>query len=322
MGNTRSGHVLVVDDEPLVVAGLSQYLKQQGYQVSTANSVTEALAEIEKHMPDLVLLDLCMPEVGGMDMLVELRQDPDTQSLPVIVTSALTGTEDIVSALRAGANDYITKPVNLPVLLARIERHLKISSSIMSLERQQQLNWQMAAADEVTGICNRRFLLQSLEAEIYRSKRHGNPLSILMIDLDNFHGLSQQHGAQASDLVLRQFVESVTGALRRSDKLCRFEGDEFCVILPQTDGPGAIKAADDIRRWLEQISFSADSSDVGVTACIGVATLQRDHEGGAEALVEQALTALKEAQKQGTNRICMQEGPAGCRLIDAAALSA
>jgi diguanylate cyclase (GGDEF)-like protein len=315
MPQTKSGHVLIVDDEPLVVSGLSQYLKQQGYQISSAFSVNEALSEIEKHIPDIVLLDLCMPEIGGMELLMELRQDPETQTLPVIVTSALTGTDDIVNALRAGANDYITKPVNLPVLLARIERHLNISHSMLSLERQQQLNWQMASTEELNGACNRRFLLQTLESEIHRGRRHGTPLSILVMDLDH-QNESEKTGQAGSELVLKQFLEAITDSLRRSDRLCRYEGDEFCAILPQTDACAATRTAEEVKRILESSTLSDSRESSEITACFGIATLRSKSER-AEELLESGIEALKNARKSGPNRICVFDG-SEFRILDRA----
>lgn len=301
---TKGAHVLVVDDEPLTASGLTQYLTLQGYQTRAAYSVREAVTAIDSHMPDIVLLDLVMPEESGLDLLSELRQDPATQSLPVIVTSALKDTEDVVGALRAGANDYVTKPVDLPILLARLERHLAISNALAGLERQNDLSWQIAGAeDETTGACNRRHLLESLESEIHRSGRHSAPLSILVINLDAFTGVTGDHGPAGADSLLRQFVESMAGALRRSDRICRVDAHAFCALLPQTDEEGAIQASQQIRKWMENIAFTIDSEDVKTTVSIGVASLQPEHEGGAEGLLQMAIDAMMDAHSEGGNRV-------------------
>jgi diguanylate cyclase (GGDEF)-like protein len=302
----KAANVLVVDDEPLTAAGLTQYLELQGYRARSANSVREAIEAIDKQMPEIILLDLVMPEEGGMELLAELRQDPETQTLPVIVTSALKDTDDIVGALRAGANDYITKPVDLQILLARVERHLALAQAMAGLARQTDLQWQMAAGQEdPSGACNRKHLMETLESEIHRSGRHGTPLSLLVIELDQYNGVSGEHGIAAADAMLRQFVESMAAALRRSDRLCRAEATTFCAVLPQTDEAGALQAAEQIRQWMENIAFTVDSKDVTSTVSIGVASLRADHEGGAEALVTQGTQAMLDAKRQGQNRVAV-----------------
>ncbi|MGI8906418.1 MAG: GGDEF domain-containing response regulator [Candidatus Sumerlaeaceae bacterium] len=302
----KAAHILVVDDEPLTAAGLTQYLALQGYQTRAVHSVREALDAIDKQMPDIVLLDLVMPEEGGMELLAELRQDPETQTLPVIVTSALKDTDDIVGALRAGANDYITKPVDLQILLARVERHLALAEAMAGLARQSELQWQMTTGlEDPSGACNRKLLFESLESEIHRSGRHGSPLSLLVIELDQYSGVSGEHGIAAADAMLRQFVESMAGALRRSDRLCRADAHTFCAVLPQTDEPGALRAAEQIRQWMENIAFTIDSQDVTSTVSIGVVSLRPEHEGGAETLVTQGTQAMLDAKRQGQNRVAI-----------------
>jgi two-component system chemotaxis family response regulator WspR len=245
-----------------------------------------------------------MPEEGGMELLAELRQDPETQTLPVIVTSALKDTDDIVGALRAGANDYITKPVDLQILLARVERHLALAEAMTGLARQSELQWQMTSAGEdPSGVCNRKHLLDTLECEIHRSGRHNTSLSLLVIELDHYGGITGEHGPAAADSVLRQFVESMSGALRRSDRLCRADAHTFCAVLPQTDESGALRAAEQIRQWMENIAFTVDSQDVTTTVSIGVASLRPEHQGGAEMLITQATQAMVEAKRAGQNRV-------------------
>jgi len=307
----KAAHVLVVDDEPLTAAGLTQYLNLQGYSARAANSVREALTAIEQQTPDIILLDLVMPEETGMVLLQELRQDPEMSTLPVIVTSALKDTDDIVGALRAGANDYITKPVDLPILLARVERHLALSEAMAGLERQTDIQWQITSTyEEGDGTCTRKHVLEILESEIHRSGRHNTDLSILVLDLDNFSNVAAEKGPTAADSLLRQFVESMSGALRRSDKLCRVDAHTFCAILPQTHNAGSIKAGEQIRQWLENIAFSVDHQDVTTTVSIGAASLLPGETVTATDLLSRAEQAMNEAKRQGSNRVYVHS-PAG-----------
>lgn len=305
--NRYRAHVMLVDDDPLAVESLSQFLEGERYLVSSAYSAGEALELIDHRMPDILILDLCMPEIGGMELLAELRQEPIMQTLPVIVVSGLTDTDHIVNALRAGANDYVTKPVNLPVLLARIERHLELSRQMLQIERESQLNWQIGQADEVSGACNRQFLMQTLESEIYRSLRHNNPLSVILMNLDRFDELAASKGREEAAAVTNQVLQAVSGALRRNDKLCRFDQDVFCVIMTQTELTGAATAADNIRRWLEDTTFSAGATDVSVTASFGVTALANETANPSR-VIDQAVAAIEMARKKGPSKICLFDG--------------
>ena len=161
--STRAYHALIVDDEPGNLDMLRARLLRHGYEVSMAASAAEAEAVVSRRVPDIILLDIRMPDVTGLDYLRLLRGSPQTLRLPVIMVSGLGDTENIVTAIRGGANDYVTKPINLPVLLARMETHLKMAALLMHLEAQTQILGKLAALDHLTGVYNRRSLFDVLE---------------------------------------------------------------------------------------------------------------------------------------------------------------
>jgi two-component system, cell cycle response regulator len=300
----RPYYILVVDDEPDNSDLLSRRLMRRGYEVSCASGAEQAMIAIDSRTPNLVLLDVLMPKVSGLDLLVQLRREPKTADLPVILVSALDETNDIVRGLQLGANDYVTKPVNMPVLLARIETHLKGVSMLMKLRAQGEMLEQLAAFDGLTGVYNRRSLQDALEGEIGRSRRYGRPISVMMLDLDLFKDINDGYGHIFGDEVLKQFSARAAESLRDSDLLCRFGGEEFTVILPETDHPGAVQVAERVRHSTAAEPFLVQGVPVSLTVSIGLATWKNAQEGTADQLLESADKALYEAKKNGRNRVC------------------
>ncbi|MBI3736414.1 diguanylate cyclase, partial [Candidatus Sumerlaeota bacterium] len=220
-------HVMVVDDEPENLELLERRLSRVGYDVSTASSAREALGNIEERQPDIILLDITMPDVSGRQMLLILRKTTQTHTLPVIMVSGLGDSENIAGALREGANDYVTKPIDMDILLARMETHLRLGATIRQLETQKELLQRLAAYDELTGVYNRRSMFDALDSQFGVSRRMNRSFSILMIDLDNFKSINDSHGHAAGDEVLKGFCNRMKNLLRSMDILSRYGGEEF-----------------------------------------------------------------------------------------------
>lgn len=299
--------LLVVDDEFLNLESLGQYLAMHGYEVAKASSGEQAMQMVPEVSPDLIMLDLCMPKVNGLEVLRRLRRKPESRNIPIIIVSALSDTDTVVTGLHEGANDYITKPIDLPVLLARIETHLKLAELVNRLQHRSAVYSQLAAEDDLTGICNRRSLFEVLNIEIKRSLRYGSPLSLAMIDLDFFKPVNDKYGHDAGDKILRQVASRISGSLRGTDLLCRYGGEEFCVILPHTTGPNAVNAAEHIRTSVEKPPFELGNDEIGITLSIGVATLPDGAKCTAGQLIKNADKALYEAKRSGRNRVCVYE---------------
>lgn len=303
---SKACRVLVVDDELPAIDFLRRRLERLGYQVNTAQSTEEALGEIRKRLPNIVLLDIAMPEVSGIELLRQLRQNSETQTLPVIMVSALGDTDNIVTAIREGANDYVTKPINMPVLTARMETHLKMAGLVHHLEAQTQILAKLAAFDELTGLYNRRAMIGALEATLKRMRVYRSPLSVLMMDLDHFKNVNDNYGHAAGDAVLREFARRLGTAVRQADIRCRYGGEEFCVLLPETGGEGAQVIAERIRKAIEQPLFPIDKDkEIPVTVSIGLATLMPKEDLEPAMLLENADKALYRAKQEGRNRVAL-----------------
>lgn len=290
--------VLIVDDDPLQTESMKQLLLSKGYTVATAASGREALVEINQRLPNLILLDVIMPKMNGLALLDRLRQNPITSSIPIVLISGLDSTRDMVEGLNSGANDYLTKPVKPAVLLAKIETQLKTADLIACFKN-------MAAFDELTGVHNRRAMSEMLDNEYKRGQRARSPLALLMIDLDRFKAVNDQYGHPVGDVVLQQLVQRVCFALRTTDLLSRYGGEEFCVILPDTKLWDAIDVAERVRDAVEQYPFISGEIQIPLTISIGVSRTVPQLADSPQQLLDEADKALYAAKNNGRNRVCV-----------------
>src|SRR5688572_22936529 len=218
MARKRS-KVLMVEDSRVSLEVYAQRLTRRGYHVATAISADEARVELDGGVPDLILLDVFMPKVSGFEFLRELRQSPKTATIPIILISALSDTQHIVEGLELGANDYVTKPIVMPILTARMEALLRASELVRRLEVQTELLSKLAAFDDLTGAYNRRSMFHNLEAELSRCKRYGRSVSLLLLDIDHFKRVNDSHGHLVGDQALRWIVSVMQAELRAMDIL-------------------------------------------------------------------------------------------------------
>ncbi|MGI8906606.1 MAG: diguanylate cyclase [Candidatus Sumerlaeaceae bacterium] len=296
--------VLIVDDEPMNVDMLGRRLTSRGYMVASAANGQEALRAVKGSLPDVMLVDVNMPGMSGLELLDKLRADESTTAVPIILVSALSDTENIVRGLQRGANDYVTKPINLPVLLARIETHLKMSSLVSQLENQKEILAKLAASDDLTGIYNRRSLFESLEIDLARAQRYRHELTVLMMDLDHFKNVNDLHGHAAGDAVLRQFADRISSHLRSTDALFRYGGEEFCAVLPESNHEQGMLVAENLRNVVLSEPFRYEDLELTLTVSIGLSTFALPKPLSAAELLDRADKALYEAKNSGRNRVC------------------
>jgi two-component system, cell cycle response regulator len=294
--------VLMVEDSRVSLEVYAQRLERRGYQVATAISAEAARVELESSLPELILLDVFMPKVSGFDFLRELRSAPRTATVPIILISALSDTQHIVEGLELGANDYVTKPIVMPILTARMEALLRSSELVRRLEVQTELLAKLAAFDDLTGSYNRRSMFHHLEAELSRSRRYGRSLSVLMADIDHFKKVNDQHGHLVGDQALRWVATTLQHELRSMDFLCRYGGEEFCAILPETGQPGAARAAERIRLALERQAFVTDGLSLSLTISVGGASWTPVDKQEIPDLLARADRALLDAKRAGRNQ--------------------
>ncbi|WP_415718348.1 diguanylate cyclase [Maridesulfovibrio sp.] len=290
--------VLIVDDTPVNIKVLVQALKSS-YRMRVANGGKDALSiAASDDPPDIILLDVMMPEMDGYEVCRRLKQNPQTMSIPVIFVTAMSDSDNEAFGLNLGAVDYISKPFSLPVVKARVRTHLQLKQRTDMLEN-------MSMIDGLTGIANRRSFDQTLEQEWGRGRRNGSVLSLIMIDIDNFKAYNDNYGHGAGDECLRLVARAIQSSLSRSgDFVGRYGGEEFVVLLPECENDGALAVAENIRCKVEELNILHEFSGTAdhITISLGVKSMLCEGENGAE-LLHKADQALYCAKENGRNRL-------------------
>ena len=304
MSTTRKRYrILMVEDSRVSLEVYAQRLERRGYQMATAISADEARVELEAGVPDLILLDVFMPKVSGFEFVRELRANPKTSRVPIILISALSDTQHIVEGLELGANDYVTKPIVMPILTARMEALLRSSELVRRLEVQTELLSKLAAFDDLTGVYNRRSMFHHLEAELSRCRRYGRSLGVLMVDIDHFKRVNDEYGHLVGDQALRWVATTLQNELRSMDFLCRYGGEEFCAILPETNRPGVQRAGERLRAAIERTLFSQSDVQISLSVSVGGASWAAEESNEFPDLMARADAALLEAKRNGRNQV-------------------
>jgi len=243
---------------------------------------------------DLILLDVMMPIMSGLEVLAQIKKDPQTQNIPVILVTANADEQNVAEGLDMGAFDYIIKPYSLLVLLARVRTALR------EKERQDLLE-KWATTDPLTEHFNRRHFFEMAHRELDRSNRLHSPLSFIMLDIDNFKKVNDQYGHLVGDMVLVRLAKILGQQLRSVDLCCRYGGEEFVLCLPDTHLQGAQDVAERIRLAIQQETIrSNDDLPLSITISLGVADNQGDQS--VEGILKRADTALYQAKDGGRNQ--------------------
>ena len=307
MGIDSQAKVLLVDDSPENIHILGTIL-QCDCRVFFATDGKRALALAEKESPDLILLDVVMPEMDGYDVCRALKETDSTRNIPVIFVTAKDDEQDEALGLKLGAIDYIVKPYRAAIVRARVRNHLMYKKQRDELER-------LSTIDALTQLPNRRRFDAGLATEWGRATRSQTPLSLLMVDVDYFKPYNDTYGHPAGDECLRQIGVALRNTLRRpGDLAARIGGEEFVCLLPDTDLVGARITAERVRRSIEALKLQHGPSNVSdwVTVSVGaVATIPSRHLNP-EALLKAADAYLYRAKEKGRNRVdcgTLAEGP-------------
>ena len=292
--------ILVVDDIPANVEILSIHLTDEGYEVIKCLSGKETFEILNATQDDpeleidLILLDVMMPIMSGLEVLSQLKGSPQTMNIPVILVTANADEQNVAEGLDMGAFDYIIKPYSLLVLLARVRTALREKERQDLLER-----W--ATTDPLTELLNRRHFYELSDRELDRSHRLKSPLSFVMLDIDFFKKVNDQFGHLVGDTVLIILAKLLKEHLRSVDLCCRYGGEEFVICLPDTNQEGAHDVAERIRIAVSQESILAsEDSELFISVSLGVAT-GLEHEK-VEAILKRADVALYKAKDAGRNQ--------------------
>ena len=286
--------VLIIDDSPEAILMARARLAKENLDVCCTGSGRGGLEAARRERPDLILLDVEMPDLSGFDVCRQLKADPELCMIPVIFLTASNSVADRVRGLDVGAVDYVTKPFDAFELRARVRAALRT-------KHLQDLLIHHAHIDPLTGLANRRALMERLQQEWERLQRHGGSLAFIMADVDHFKRINDVHGHNTGDRMLCEVAKAIASACRRSDFPTRYGGEEFAVLVPAEDAAGAAALAERCRRRVAEIRLPADSEVVRVTASFGVAD---NHAARCRAdLAKAADKALYQAKSEGRNRV-------------------
>jgi two-component system, cell cycle response regulator len=321
----RGRKVLIVDDDKVNVLLVREGLSSFGFRFLEAHDGSVALSLIREHRPDLMVLDVEMPGLSGVEIcrIVKANQGENGFGfIPVILMTARHGGSK-VEGLELGADDYLVKPFNMLELAARVksmlrlkglhdqvlEKNRELDRANRELDQKRQELLELSRTDALTGLYNRRYFEERLAEEFMRSHRYRNPLTCVMVDVDHFKRLNDTYGHPFGDQVLVRVAKVVRGALREVDFLARYGGEELVALLPETDAREAQVAAERVRKAIEDIVMSQLDPSVQVaaglkcTASLGTATFPVDSITAADGLIRSADEALYAAKQGGRNRV-------------------
>jgi diguanylate cyclase (GGDEF)-like protein len=287
-----STKVLIVDDEEVICKLFAEMLKPYGYQTVIETDGSKVMDLLWEERFDVVLLDLLMPRINGIDLLCQLKQS--FEELPVIIVTGHGSIETAVASMQAGASDFVTKPVEASVLDIRIRKAIEYVHTK-----------RLANTDGLTDLYNYRSFQERLGQEVDRANRYHRPLSLIMIDIDHFKIYNDTYGHLQGDNILVEVARSVRQLSRTSDIVARYGGEEFALILPETDCASAEALGHRLREYIENRGFPGEEQLPGSKLTISVGIACHIPSDTKETLIEAADTALYRAKREGRNRVAV-----------------
>jgi diguanylate cyclase (GGDEF)-like protein len=302
---SHESRVLIAEDDAITREYLSTLLKANGMQVVIAEDGHRAVAKARDAQLDLVLLDIMMPGIDGLDCCRLIKGFTQDGFLPIVLLTARNDADSRVSGLRIGADDYVSKPFDERELLARINNLLRLKRLHDQISEAKERLATLAVQDELTGLYNYRYLQTRLNEEFKRAERYREPLSCVMIDVDHFKRINDRFGHDAGDRTLREVSARLLKAVREIDVVARYGGEEFLLVLPSTNFSGALSVAERVWRAIGSDAFALPDSTERVTASVGVAVYPSRDIRTKDQLVKAADRALYQAKHEGRDRICV-----------------
>lgn len=301
--------VLIIDDSEAVREKVIKILESQDLftRFYQAEDGLEGFKKLMSSPVDIVLCDLEMPRMDGFKFLGMMRGRPEVSDTPVII---LTGNEDRelkIKGLEQGACDFITKPFDPEELVARMKVHLKIKHLQDDLKRSNELLLELSNTDHLTGLFNRRYLIEALEKELQRAKRKNGTIALFILDIDHFKRINDTYGHLQGDVVLQKVALQLQKELRTYDTPARYGGEEFVAILPDTTLKEAFMVTERVRLSIQGMHLAGQLSSEWITASFGVAALPSPSYDDIDGLLRAADEALYQAKERGRNRVVVND---------------
>jgi len=295
-GNRAQLTVLVIEDHPDQRDLLAIVLQREGYRVVTAANGLEALEKLAKEEVHIALSDIMMPKMDGFELIKTIRSNAALKHVYLILITARIQEGDRVRGLDLGADDYITKPFSFSELLARVRVGSRVVHYQQHLEYQTQI-------DSLTNLFNRRAFEQKIEEEFERSTRYGHSLSLLILDIDNFKSINDTQGHHGGDVALVKISETLRNKTRQSDFVSRYGGEEFVLILPETDQENALRVAKKLHEDIRSSTFGTANNSFSITISVGLSSTSTKENSDWKQMLEDADRALYQAKRKGKDRV-------------------
>ncbi|MDY0300726.1 MAG: diguanylate cyclase [Trichlorobacter sp.] len=305
-----SDSVLIIDDSVTVREKIISILESHDLfsRYYEAEDGLEGFKKLLASPVDIVLCDLEMPRMDGFKFLGMLKGRQEVADTPVIILTGNNEREMKLKGLEQGACDFIIKPFDPEELVARMKVHLKIKHLQDDLKRSNELLLELSNTDHLTGLFNRRYLMETLERELQRAQRHNGMISLIMMDLDHFKKINDTYGHLQGDVVLQKIALLMQKELRTYDTAARYGGEEFAAVLPDASLEEAFNVADRMRTAIQDIRFAGPLAVEQITASFGIAALKSPINGNIDDLLRAADNALYRAKEAGRNRVIVNGG--------------
>jgi len=299
----RGGRVLIVDDRPISYERIVKTLSAE-HTLDVEINPNEALFRSAEGNYDLVVVSLNLQEFDGLRLCSQIRSLERTRNLPILALAESDSTAKLARGLDIGVNDYLVRPIDKNEMLARVRTQVKKKRYTERLRDNMQMSIELAITDGLTGLFNRRYMETHLGTLVDQSAARGKPITVLVLDIDYFKAINDSYGHDAGDDVLREFALRIRKATRNIDLACRYGGEEFVIVMPETDMAAATAVAERLRRRIatEPFAIQKGARHLEVTISIGIAALSGINDNAAT-ILKRADQALYRAKRDGRNRV-------------------
>lgn len=292
--------VLIIDDMHMNMFTLTHILKDE-YNVCAAESGADGLEVAKNVRPNIILLDIIMPDMNGFEVIAALKEDPDTRDIPVIFITGQDSDSDEEQGLLLGAVDYITKPFSTHIVKLRIHNHLKF-------HKQEQVIQELSTLDPLTSLVTRKYIDTIMDAEWQKALKGNLPVSLVIFNIDNFSDYNEKYGQSNGDHALKELSKIIIRNIDGPGRFAaRWSGDEIAVLMPSANAQTAMEFSENVQKNIAQERSSLDSNILtGFTTSIGVSSATPAPGLTASTLVDDATVAVAQAKAEGRNRVCLK----------------